>query len=146
MLSGSLYSLILVVVEERMELEFKCPQKKSLEEFYVAYDFSCPNFFTFVLSLTSHPACIPWARCVGKCSCCQKTQTIFRAFLPPVIWCVILLCHGRYIDCLVSANEGNSSQSAPQSRAAELPSEFCTKSQVRVLGSLDCKCFTNLCV
>lgn len=125
-LSVSLYSLIMVVVEEIMELEFKCPQEKSLRVWYVTSYFSCPAFITFVLSLTSHPACIPWAHCVGKCSCYRKTQIIFRAFLPPVIWCVILLCDGRYIDCVISGNEGNNIQS----RADELPSEFYTKSQV----------------
>ena len=133
-LSVSLYSIILLVVEEIMELEFKCPQKKSLKKLYVVSYFFCPAFITFFLSLTSHPAFIPWARCTGKCSCCRKSEIIFKAFLPPLIWCVILLCDGRYIDCVASTNKGNSSQNADQSRAAELPSDTYIISQVRVLG------------
>ncbi|XP_054664421.1 uncharacterized protein LOC129198824 [Grus americana] len=129
-LSVTLYSIILIVVEEIMEIEFKCPQKKALQKFYVASYFFCPAFITFFLSLTSHPACIPWARCIGKCSCCRKSEIIFKALLPPLIWCVILLCDGRYIDCVFSTNEGNDNKNANQSRAAELPSEFYIMSQI----------------
>ncbi|KAF1671597.1 hypothetical protein FQV07_0007773, partial [Pygoscelis papua] len=122
--------IILIVVEEIVEIEFKCPQQKFLKELYVASYFFCPAFITFFLSLTSHPACIPYARCIGRCSCCQKSEIIFTALLPPLIWCVILLCDGRYIDCVASTNEGNNNQNANQRRAAELPSEFYIKSQV----------------
>ncbi|XP_035745766.1 uncharacterized protein LOC118451814 [Egretta garzetta] len=135
-LTVSLYSIILVVVEEIMEIEFKCPQKESLKKWYVFSYFFCPAFIVFFLSLTSNPACIPWARCIRKCSCCRKSEVVFKAFLPPLIWCVILLCDGRYIGCVASRNEGNSTQTATQSGAGEIPSDFYVISQVVGLVSL----------
>lgn len=133
-LTVSFNSLIMVVVEEIMEVEFKCPQKESLQKLYVISYFFCPAFITFFMSLTSHPDCIPLARCMRKRSCYWKSDIILKAFLPPLIWCVILLCDGRYIDCVASRNVGNNTQNANKTVAADLPSEFYTLSQVRVLG------------
>ncbi|XP_063174704.1 calcium homeostasis modulator protein 6-like [Chroicocephalus ridibundus] len=132
----SFYSMILIVLEEIMEIEFKCPQRFSLKLGYVLSYFLCPAFIILVLSVTSNPACITCTCCIGKCSWCRTAEIIFRILLPPLIWCVILLCDGRYIDCVASGNERNSKQNANQSTAAEFLSESYTISQIAGLAVL----------
>ena len=129
-LSVSLYSLILLVVEEIMEMEFKCPREEWLKELLVCSYFLCPAVIILFLSLNSISAYIPWSFRTRKYSCIWKTEKIFKVLLPPLIWWVILLCDGRYVGCATSRNEGNNSQS----KAAEFPSKWYIISQVRVLG------------
>ncbi|XP_074023243.1 uncharacterized protein, partial [Numenius arquata] len=135
-LSVSLYSIILIVLEEIMETEFKCPRKASLKHGYVLSYFFCPAFIILVLTLTSNPSFMTCICCAGKCSCCRTIKIMFRILLPPLIWCVILLCDGRYIDCVASRSQGNRDQNANQSSAAELPSEASTISQIAGMGIL----------
>ncbi|XP_074021222.1 uncharacterized protein [Numenius arquata] len=135
-LSVSLYSIILIVLEEIMETEFKCPQKASLKHWCVFSYFFFPAFIVFFLTLTSNPSYMTCICCAGKCSRCRTIKIMFRILLPPLIWCVILLCDGRYIDCVTSRSQGNRDQNANQSSATELPSETSTIWQIAGMGIL----------
>lgn len=129
-LSLPLSAMILLIVEEIMETEFKCPRWTTLKILYVLTYFLCPALITLGLSLSSQPTCILWFRSFGKCSYRQKGEMLCKVFLPPLIWIVILLWDGRYIECIVSRSEVDSNQNANQTRAAESITEFYSYSQI----------------
>lgn len=147
-MSLPLTAIILLIVEEIMETEFKCPQWTALKKLYIFTYFLCPALITLVLSLTSQPTCILWFRSFGKCSYRQKGEMLCKVFLPPLIWCVILLWDGRYIECIVSRSEVDSNQNANQTRAAESTIEAYSVSQVRALGICNFRYFvcTYFCI
>lgn len=147
-LSLPLSAMILLIVEEIMETEFKCPRWTTLKILYVLTYFLCPALITLGLSLSSQPTCILWFRSFGKCSYRQKGKMLCKVFLPPLIWIVILLWDGRYIECIVSRSEVDSNQNANQTRAAESTTEFYSYSQVRALGICNFRYFvcTYFCV
>lgn len=134
LLSVPLYSIILVAVEAVMQLEFQCPQERFWKILYVLSYFLCPAFITLVMSLTSHPALPRWARCSRQCSWSYKAEILVTSLLPPLIWCLILLIDGRYVDCLFSPGEGTRAQGATQSSSVQFPSQLYIISQVSVLS------------
>ena len=147
-MSLPLSAIILLIVEEIMETEFKCPRWTALKKLYVSTYFLCPVLITIALSLTSQPTCILWFRSFRKCSYRQKGEMLCKVFLPPLIWCVILLWDGRYVECAVSRSEVDSNQNANQTRAAESSIEAYSISQVRALEICNFRYFicTYFCV
>lgn len=129
-MSLPLSAIILLIVEEIMETEFKCPRWTALKKFYVFTYFLCPALITCALSFASQPTCILWFRSFRKCSYRQKGEMLCMVVLPPLIWWVILLWDGRYVECMVSRSEVDSNQNANQTRAAESSIEIYSISQV----------------
>ncbi|TFJ95971.1 trypsin [Platysternon megacephalum] len=123
--AASFGSLILVGIEKIMEVEFKCPPKKTLRDWYGVLYFVVPAVVLFVLSVAFQPKCLK--RCCHSCrQCCGSS---FKIFLPSLIWIVILLLDGRYVACLCETSEEN----ITVDNTAQ-PSDCYIKSQIAGLG------------
>ncbi|CAM4550996.1 unnamed protein product [Lepidochelys kempii] len=114
LISTSLYSLILVVLEKIMESEFQCPEELTLRYFYCIFYFILPAVTVFILGIIFQPVCLrPSDRknkfyyCVKKCKTQSSDKYEFnscwgsclKAVFPALLWIVILLLDGRYIGC-----------------------------------------------
>ncbi|XP_037771996.1 uncharacterized protein LOC119567967 [Chelonia mydas] len=119
LISTSLYSLILIVLEKITESEFQCPEEWTLKIVYCVFYFFLPAVTFFILGIIFQPVCLsPSDRknefyyYVKKCKT-QSTDTLstdkckfksswgsyLKAFFPALLWIVILFLDGRYIGC-----------------------------------------------
>ncbi|KAG6925584.1 hypothetical protein G0U57_014173 [Chelydra serpentina] len=101
LISASLYSLILVVLEKIMESEFICPEEPKWRHWYSVFYFVMPALTLLILGIIFHPSSTekPFYYSDNKCKwsfCC-----------PALLWIVILLLDGRYFHCLVKPVKEN---------------------------------------
>ncbi|KAH1181962.1 hypothetical protein KIL84_009716 [Mauremys mutica] len=116
LISTSVYSLVLVVLEKIMESVFKCPEKLLWRRLYSSFYFIMPFlamlFLGIIFQTTClHPSygakkCCYFDQTLKCCVCCTEKQErsrccgiFLKAFLPALLWIVILLLDGRYADC-----------------------------------------------
>ncbi|XP_005314724.2 uncharacterized protein LOC101953705 [Chrysemys picta bellii] len=117
LISTSLYSLILVVLEKIMESEFKCPEDLHLRHWYSSLYVIVPFLTMLILGIIFQTACLhpscrankccyfdkkckPCVCCTDKRECSSCCGIFLKAFFPALLWIVILLLDGRYADCL----------------------------------------------
>ncbi|CAM4688549.1 unnamed protein product [Lepidochelys olivacea] len=135
-LSVSFWSLILVVVEEVIDGEFKCPQRNNARIYYSLAFFFVPALIFLVLSLILQQDFIDWLRCSEKHRWDRKCEIVGKAFGAALLWCVILLIDGRYAECINRALKGSSTEPTAQTMPAQPPSEAYILSQVFGLFAL----------
>ncbi|XP_030395639.1 uncharacterized protein LOC115638205 [Gopherus evgoodei] len=120
LISPSVYSLFLVVLEKMLESDFKCPEELHLRRSYIILLFIMPAVLFFILGIILQPECLhPSVRkkefyyFYNKCkrhNKCKSDSTdkhefsscwcvLLKASFPAVLWIVILLLDGRYTDC-----------------------------------------------
>ncbi|KAH1182327.1 hypothetical protein KIL84_010081 [Mauremys mutica] len=108
LISTSVYSLILVVLEKIMESDFKCPEELHLRRSYAALHFIAPALTFFILGIIFQAASgnkfyYPCNKCKSYCTDklvdCSGCCIFLKAFFPAVLWVVILLLDGRYVSC-----------------------------------------------
>ncbi|XP_039353646.1 uncharacterized protein LOC120380202 [Mauremys reevesii] len=118
LISTSVYSLVLVVLEKILECEFKCPEELHLRCPYAILHFIMPAVTFFILGIIFQAARLhPSQRenefyySYNKCGKGNSDSTdkhefsscwciFLKASFPAVLWIVILLLDGRYVDCL----------------------------------------------
>nr|XP_005314724.1 uncharacterized protein LOC101953705 [Chrysemys picta bellii] len=120
LISTSVYSLILVVLEKILESEFKCPEDLHLRRSYSIFYFIMPAATFFILGIIFQRAYLhPFHRenefyyFYNKCKSDNKCKSHFtdkctfrscwcvllKAVFPALLWIVILLLDGRYAYC-----------------------------------------------
>nr|XP_025037551.1 calcium homeostasis modulator protein 6-like [Pelodiscus sinensis] len=92
--STSVCSLILIVLEKVMEVEFKCPAEQYWRIVYSVVYFVIPAVSLFFLSAAFLPGEDEDCECC--CCCCG---VLLKALVPSVIWVTLLLLDGRYVAC-----------------------------------------------
>ncbi|XP_078497540.1 uncharacterized protein LOC144753875 [Lissotriton helveticus] len=108
-LKVSVVTLILFVFEELMEVEFTCPAEQRWKRFYSLAFFCFPASFWFLLSLLLQQSYFTVCRCKGGCQCSLCCSVLGKAFLPSILWVIILLFDGRYLDCLAKSYKKSAS-------------------------------------
>ncbi|KAJ1135772.1 hypothetical protein NDU88_002203 [Pleurodeles waltl] len=99
----SMMTLILFVVEELMEVEFTCPADQEWMRYYSLAFFLFPASFWFLLSLLFQQNSFFMCRCKGGLHRSLCLSVLGKAGLPSVLWAIILLFDGRYLDCFANS-------------------------------------------
>ncbi|XP_030401019.1 uncharacterized protein LOC115641778 [Gopherus evgoodei] len=122
--STSIVLLILIGIENVMEVEFKCPPKKTLRNWYSVLYFVVPAVLFLFMSMAFQQKYLK--------RCCLSFdhwfESSFRIVLPSIIWIVILLLDGKYVDCLCKTSEDFTADNTEQ------PSDCYVTSQIAGLG------------
>ncbi|MEE6472261.1 hypothetical protein FKM82_009554 [Ascaphus truei] len=92
-------ALILFLLEEMMEVEFVCPPQKIWVVLYSLTFFFFPSMICFFLTLFSQRKSFLFCRYNQNWNC-SYGSSVCKACVPPIIWIIILLFDGRYVECL----------------------------------------------
>ncbi|XP_025043134.2 uncharacterized protein LOC112546643 [Pelodiscus sinensis] len=120
-ISTSVYSLVLVVLEHSMDPNFKCPEDKKWRRDYSLCYILIPPFALFLVGMvvqTPSKCCEYYMCCRGKASWikltddkkknCKRISTIcLKALVPAGLWIIIMLLDGKYFDCLCTSPQVN---------------------------------------
>nr|XP_032619425.1 uncharacterized protein LOC116815303 [Chelonoidis abingdonii] len=120
-ISMLVYSLVLVVLEKILESDFKCPEELHLRHSYTILLFIMPAVLFFILGMILQTEFLrpshkenEFYYFYSKCKSDNKHKSdstdkhkfrscwgvFLKASFPAVLWIVILLLDGRYVDCL----------------------------------------------
>ncbi|KAL6470795.1 hypothetical protein MHYP_G00219140 [Metynnis hypsauchen] len=94
--SSVLFSLVLVVLEKVVEVDFVCPCESGYTEAFFSLYLLVPMFIAFVFGLY-----LLSFKCSPSCEdCCSDFLKFLACMVPSVVWLAVFLCDGRYIACL----------------------------------------------
>ncbi|KAL7853363.1 hypothetical protein AOLI_G00202070 [Acnodon oligacanthus] len=118
--SSVLFSLVLVVLEKVVELDFVCPCKSGYTEAFFCFYLLVPMFIAFVFGLYLLSF---------ECSSSRGERwpnflKLLACVVPSVVWLAMFLCDGRYIACLNTEFNAEYSDSDNPS-----PWKWCEKNQ-----------------
>ncbi|KAJ1174175.1 hypothetical protein NDU88_005998 [Pleurodeles waltl] len=109
-LRTSALSLLLFVIENLLETEFRCPPPGPWAQTYSLVFFLVPAFIWFVVSLRLKSSSCPCLLKGQKCaSCCWITKEVLWM---PLLWVILLVMDGRYGACFIQSLQENSPQEA----------------------------------
>lgn len=122
-LAVSFWSLILLVVEEVIDGEFKCPQRNIASIYYSLAFFFFPALIFLVLSLILQQDFIDWVRCSEKRSRDRTCEIVGKTSGAALLWRVILLIDGRSAECINRTFKGSSIEPTAQTMPSQPSSE-----------------------
>ncbi|KAL7853365.1 hypothetical protein AOLI_G00202090 [Acnodon oligacanthus] len=117
--SSVLFSLVLVVLEKVVELDFVCPCKSGYTEAFFCFYLLVPMFIAFVFGLY-----LQSFKCSSRGERWPNFLKLLACVVPSVVWLALFLCDGRYIACLNTELKKDHIGSADPS-----PWKWCEKNQ-----------------
>ncbi|XP_019362185.1 PREDICTED: uncharacterized protein LOC109290230 [Gavialis gangeticus] len=94
------YCSVFILIEESMEVEFKCPANNRWKVPYTFSFFFLPCLIWFAVALIFQAASFRICCCTDKFSWHRFFVGLGKALLPSVFWVLILFLDGRYLQCL----------------------------------------------
>ncbi|XP_037401690.1 uncharacterized protein LOC119265383 [Pygocentrus nattereri] len=122
--SSVLFSLVLVVLEKVVEVDFVCPCESGYTEAFFSFYLLVPMFIAFVFGLY-----LLSFKCSSCGECCSAFPKLLACAVPSVVWLAMFLCDGRYIACLYTELKKDYIDSANPS-----PWKWCEKNQTLTAG------------